>query len=332
MDELDVNLVWNTLVNLGRSFLASLPYIVIGVIVILFFMLLARFAKRALRAAAGRTRLDNMLADLLARIASVAVIVLGIFVAAVIVFPTFKPGDLVAGLGLTSLAIGFAFKDILQNFLAGILILWRRPFHVGDQICTRQHEGTVQEINVRATLLETYDGERVVVPNADVYTNTILVRTAYDKRRMKFVVGIGYPDSIEVARATIHRVLGETEGVLDNPAPWVYVSELAPSSVNFTIYFWRTRNRQMSSRSAIASPPVSSSPSMKSVSTCRTRTALYCSMMPQESSMATFRARNIWPEREQKSARMRRPPTGRIKHSGGEPRSERVIKAAIRVF
>jgi small-conductance mechanosensitive channel len=161
-----------------------------------------------------------------------------LFVAAVVIFPAFKPGDLVTGLGITSVAIGFAFKDVLQNFFAGILILWRRPFIVGDQIRTREYEGTVEEITVRSTRLRTYDGERAVLPNGDVYTNAILVRTAYDKRRVKFTVGIGYPDSIEEARTTIKRVLNETEGVLPDPVPWVHVTELAPSSVNFTVYFW----------------------------------------------------------------------------------------------
>ena len=77
-----------------------------------------------------------------------------------------------------------------------------------------------------------------MVPNGDVYTGVILVRTAYGRRRVRFSVGIGYPDSVEEARAAIHRVLADTEGVLDDPGPWVYVSELATSSVNFTVYFW----------------------------------------------------------------------------------------------
>jgi small-conductance mechanosensitive channel len=149
-----------------------------------------------------------------------------------------QTGRFVAGFGITTVAIDFAFKDILQNFFAGILILWRRPFVVGDQIRTLDYEGTVEDINIRSTRLKTYDGERVVLPNDDVYTHAILVRTAYDKRRVRFTVGIGYPDSIEAARATIHRVLAATEGVMPDPGPWVYVAELAPSSVNFNIYFW----------------------------------------------------------------------------------------------
>lgn len=234
----DVNIIWRTLTNLGESLLARLPYIAIGLIVFIVFWVVAWIVKRVILTTGERTRLDVTLADLLGRLTFLLLLILGAFVAAVVIFPTFKPGDLVAGLGITSVAIGFAFKDILQNFFAGILILWRRPFVVGDQIRTKDYEGTVEEINIRSTCLKTYDGERAVLPNGDVYTNAILVRTAYEKRRVRFTVGVGYPDSVEEARATIMRVLEETEGVEDDPGPWVYVSELAPSSVNFIVYFW----------------------------------------------------------------------------------------------
>lgn len=234
----DTSIIWNTIRGFGESFLAQLPYIVVGIIVFGVFLIIARILRNVVHTAGERTRLDVTLADLFGRLASFAVTILGLFIAAVIIFPAFKAGDLVAGLGITSVAIGFAFKDVLQNFFAGVLILWRRPFVVGDQIKTKDYEGTVEDINVRSTRLKTYDGERAVLPNGDVYTNAILVRTAYDKRRVKFTVGIGYPDSIEEARATIRRVLAETEGVLDDPGPWVYVTELAGSSVNFTVYFW----------------------------------------------------------------------------------------------
>ncbi len=234
----DAGVVWRTLSGMGESLLARAPYILVALIVFGGFLLAGRVVRGVVYAAGQRTRLDVTLADLLGRLASFVMAVLGLFVAAVIIFPAFKPGDLVAGLGITSVAIGFAFKDVLQNFFAGILILWRRPFVVGDQIRAKDYEGTVEEITVRSTRLKTYDGERAVLPNGDVYTSAILVRTAYDRRRVRFTVGIGYPDSIEEARGVIHGVLKETEGVLGDPGPWVYVTELAPSSVNFTVYFW----------------------------------------------------------------------------------------------
>jgi len=236
--EFDAGIVRQVLIDLGESALARAPYIVIGIVIFLLFWLIGNILKRAFRAAGARTRLDITLAGLFGRLVSAVMVILGLFVAAVVIFPTFRPGDLIAGLGITTVAIGFAFKDILQNFFAGVLILWRRPFVIGDQIRTLEYEGAVEEINVRSTRLKTYDGERVVLPNGDVYTHAVLVRTAYDKRRVRFTVGVGYLDSIEKARETIRRVLRETESVLADPAPWVYVTELAPSSVNFSIYFW----------------------------------------------------------------------------------------------
>jgi small conductance mechanosensitive channel len=142
-------IVWQTLRDLGNGFFAQLPYIILGIIVVGVFVVIARVVKRVIHAAGQNTRLDVTLADLLGRLASLLIIILGVFVAAVVVFPAFKPGDLVAGLGITSVAVGFAFKDVLQNFFAGILILWRRPFVVGDQLKFREFEGTIEEINVR---------------------------------------------------------------------------------------------------------------------------------------------------------------------------------------
>ena len=235
----DPDVIWSSVSSIFNAFLGRLPYIITGIIVFLLFWFFAGAVRRIVQSIATRSaRIDDTLADLLGRIGSAVFTVFGIFIAAVIIFPTFSPGDLVAGLGITSIAVGFAFKDVLQNFFAGIFILWRRPFIVGDQIQVSQFEGTVEEITVRSTRLRTYDGERAILPNGDVYTSAVLVRTAYDKRRVKFVVGIGYLDDIEQGRRTIRDVLEKTEGVLHDPGPWIYVSELAPSSVNFTVYFW----------------------------------------------------------------------------------------------
>lgn len=231
-------LVLRTLRGMAAGFVERLPYVAVGLVVLLLFYVAGRVLRRVAHAAGERTRLDVQLADIFGRLAVVVVTAFGVLVAAVIVFPTFTPGSLVQGLGITSVAVGFAFKDVLQNFFAGVLILLRKPFVVGDQIRVKEFEGAVEEITTRSTRLKTYDGERVVIPNGDVYTSSILVRTAYDTRRVKFVVGIGYPDSIDEARATITRVVESAEGVLGDPGPWVYVEELAPSSVNFGVYFW----------------------------------------------------------------------------------------------
>src|SRR5690349_13082127 len=210
----DPHIVWQVFRHLGTSFLARVPYLLFGFLAFVIFLVIAKILKTLLTTAGRRTRLDQTLAELLARLASAGTIILGMLVAAVIIFPSFHPGELIAGLGITSVAIGFAFKDVLQNFFAGILILWRRPFVVGDEIKLREFDGTVEDITTRSTRVKTYDGERAILPNGDVYMNAILVRSAYESRRVRLTVGIGYKDSIESARKTIHEVLRKTEGVL----------------------------------------------------------------------------------------------------------------------
>lgn len=236
---IDFGILWTTLRGMAEGLLARVPYVILGLLVFLFFWLVAKPVGR-LVCRAGSHASNSNLGTLLNRLTQAIFSVLGVLVASVVIFPTFQPGDLVAGLGITSVAVGFAFKDILQNFFAGILILWRQPFRIGDQIRSGEFEGTVEDINTRSTRIKTYDGEQAVLPNGDVYTRAILVRTAYGQRRVRFSVGIGYPDSIEEARGVIRGVLARTEGVLSDPGPWVYVTELAPSSVNFTVYFWVT--------------------------------------------------------------------------------------------
>lgn len=228
----------DSLHKLWLGFVDNLPNLAAGLIVLLAFIFGAKFTGSLVMRGSRHARMHGNLPLLLGRLTTMILNVFGFFVAAVIVFPGFKAGDLVAGLGITSVALGFAFKDVLQNFLAGILILWRQPFKVGDEIRSGIQEGTVEAINSRSTWIKTYDGERAVIPNADIYMQTVLVRTAYTKRRVRFVVGIGYGDSIEIAKAEIHKELDAEEGVLDDPGPWVYVYELGPSSVNLAVYYW----------------------------------------------------------------------------------------------
>ena len=234
-----ITLFWRTIRDFLKGTAERLPYILVGIFIYLLFLVVSRLLKKGINKVARRSdAINDTLASLIGRIVGALINVFGFLMACVIIIPSFKPGDIIAGLGISTVAIGFAFKDILQNYFAGLLILWRQPFTVGDQIRVKDFEGTVEEINMRSTRLKTYDGERAILPNGDVYTSVMLVRTAYDKRRAKFVVGIGYPDSIDEARQVIHGVLNGIEGVLKDPAPWVYVSELAGSSVNLTVYFW----------------------------------------------------------------------------------------------
>lgn len=125
---------------------------------------------------------------------------LGILITVTIMVPSFTPASLISALGVGGVAIGFAFKDIFQNFLAGVLLLVTEPFGIDDQIKYEDFEGTVETIQTRATTIKTYDGRRVVIPNAELFINAVTVNTAYDKRRRQYDIGIGYGDDIGRAR------------------------------------------------------------------------------------------------------------------------------------
>lgn len=237
----------NTVIEMANGFFAQLPLIGVGVVVFLVFLAIAYFARKLIKTAAGKAHIDDMLSSLLARMGYIIIVVLGLFIAATVIFPGISPGDLIAGLGIGSVALGFAFKDVLQNLFAGFLILLYRPFQIGDQIKIDDFEGDVEEINVRATKIKTYDGERVVIPNNELYMKSVLVRTAFPHRRTKITVGIGYGESHEEARKILLDVLKNTEGVLETPAPDVNVVELADSSVNLKMLYW-TDSFQSSTR------------------------------------------------------------------------------------
>lgn len=227
-----------TVTEMLVGFWGQLPLIGVGIVVFVIFLLLASGISRVINLAAKRAKLDVMISSLIARIGYIVMIILGLFVAATVIFPGVRAGDIFAGLGIGSVALGFAFKDVLQNLFAGFLILLYRPFHIGDQIKVKDYEGTIEDITVRATKMKTYDGERVVIPNSDLYMNAVLVRTAFPSRRTKVIVGIGYDEDLEKARRVMLNVLKTTEGVLENPAPDVDVVELADSSVNMRALFW----------------------------------------------------------------------------------------------
>jgi small-conductance mechanosensitive channel len=237
----------NTIVEMVNGFFAQLPLIGVGFVVFLIFLGIAYGVRRLVKAASLKAQVDSMLASLLSRISYFLTVILGLFIAATVIFPGIEPGDLIAGLGIGSVALGFAFKDVMQNLLAGFLILLYRPFKIGDQIEIDDYEGDVEEINVRATKIKTYDGERVVIPNSELYMKSVLVRTAFPHRRTKITVGIGYGESHEEARRILMGVLEKTEGVLEDPAPDVDVVELADSSVNLKMLYW-TDSRQTSTR------------------------------------------------------------------------------------
>lgn len=224
--------------NMLSGLIASLPNLVVAVIVLTLFYFAARAIGSLARRVTSHYNQHENVGLVFGRLATWVTIFVGVLLTAVILFPSFTPARMIEFLGIGSVAIGFAFRDILQNFLAGILLLLTEPFRIGDQIIVNQFEGTVEEIQTRATFIRTYDGRRVVIPNADLFVDSVIVNTAFDQRRIEYDVGIGYGDNISEAKRLIFEVLTECDSVLADPAPEVLVVDLAGSSVNLRMRWW----------------------------------------------------------------------------------------------
>lgn len=218
--------------------LILIPNLIVASVVFGLFMLLAHgLRKLALRLSEERKRHRN-LGIVMGRLAYGTTIILGSLVALTILFPSFSPADMLGALGIGGIVIGFAFRDITQNFLAGILLLLTEPFRIQDQIVYKAFEGTVEDIQIRATTIRTYDGRRVVIPNAELFTNAVTVNTAFDVRRLEYDIGIGYGDDIGLARELILQAMRGVTGVLAEPAPDALVVQLSDSAVRIRARWW----------------------------------------------------------------------------------------------
>lgn len=233
-----ISAAWIKAQQMFTELVTLLPNVILALIVFLIFFFVARNVKRFVRRITRDRRHARNLGLVLGRLAQGAIILVGLFVSLSIVIPSLRAGDLVQLLGISGVAIGFAFRDILQNFLAGILILLTEPFRIGDQIVFKDFEGTVEHIETRATTIRTYDNRRIVIPNSELFTNSVTVNTAFDNRRMQYDVGIGYGDDIEQAKQLIYEALNSVDKVLRDPAPDVLVMELAESSVILRVRWW----------------------------------------------------------------------------------------------
>ena len=217
--------------HLLQQMISRIPYLIVASLVFVIFWVLSIFFKKAVTRILGSRKHHQNLVTVFRRVGSALILFLGFMVAMIIAVPSFTPGKLIGALGIGSVAIGFAFKDIFQNLLSGILLLLSEPFRIGDQIISGNFEGTVEDIQIRATTIRTYDGRKVVIPNSQLYTSPMTVNTAYSQRRLEFDVGIGYENNIIDAQQVILSVLKAAPTVSKLAEPSVIATALADSSV-----------------------------------------------------------------------------------------------------
>lgn len=232
-------LTYHSIINSANEivvgFLERIPYFVASIVVILIFWFLSIIFKKVVQKVLGSRIHHQNLVKVFQRVGGALIIFVGVMIAMVIAVPGFTPAKLIGALGIGSVAIGFAFKDIFQNLLSGILLLISEPFRIGDQIVSGEYEGTVEDIKIRATTIRTYDGRQVVIPNSDLYTSALTVNTAYKQRRLQVAVGIGYEDDIEAAKAEIIQALNKADSVSKKAEPSVIATGFGDSTIDLMV-------------------------------------------------------------------------------------------------
>ena len=224
--------------SLWEDFLEQTPLFLVAGVVILLTAVAAKVARWVFRRTPGYSRLRGSLQDLIEQILTVAVWVLGLLIAATVAFPGVTPGSLIATLGLGGVAIGFAFKDIFENFLAGIFILWKFPFDRGDFIECEGVGGKIQQITIRNTLIREPDGTLIVTPNAQLFKNPVQVLTNWKSRRVTITAGVAYDEDVDAARTVITEAVKSCDTVETRKPIEVFADEFGASSVNYKVSWW----------------------------------------------------------------------------------------------
>ncbi len=233
-----LNIILGSVIKMGESFLSHLPILIIAFVVLLITWLVNKLIYKILRSFLRSLHLRTSIVELLNKLVYITVWFVGLLVAAVIVFPDFTPAKLLTVVGFSSIAIGFAFKDIFENFLAGILILLREPFQLGDFIECEGMEGFVEDINIRDTNIRRVDGQRIVLPNAMLFKNPVKVRTDLDRRRITIMCGVAYGEDVDEAREVIHKAVDKLDSVDSDKKVQVFAQAFGASSIDFEVTWW----------------------------------------------------------------------------------------------
>ncbi len=220
----------------------AIPNILIGILIFIAFLYLGRWLGKVVNRVMNKRGRDNF-GDLLGAFTRYLIVIAGIALSLTIMAPGLSPADLIASLGVSSVAIGFAFQDILQNWLAGILILLRQPFKIGDQIVVNEFEGTVEMVQIRSTIITTYDGQRVVIPNNTVYNNSVKVITAHELIRSQYDVGLGYDENYMEAMKILKQTVEKIEGVSSEKPVETLVWDQADSWLTIRVRWWTKSDR-----------------------------------------------------------------------------------------
>ncbi|SDZ85015.1 Small-conductance mechanosensitive channel [Microbulbifer marinus] len=230
--------VMGSLEKIWSNFLSHTPYIIAAFMVLIVtwiaVFVLRRIGARFFQRATSRKSLQ----DLFARLLTIATWLIGLLFTAMVLFPELTPARVLGAVGLFSVAIGFAFKDIFENFFAGILILWNFPFEEGDVIQCEGILGRVEAVEVRNTMIRKVTGELVVVPNLFLFKNPCEILTDRIKRRVSIIVGVAYHEDVSRSVEVIEKAVETCKTVRQDDPIQVFPHGFGDSSIDIEITWW----------------------------------------------------------------------------------------------
>ena len=229
----------NQVVGYYDSFIVFLPKLILGLVIsYLLYKILRGFTKRFVKFLTAKTD-DKLLINFLDGLINTALILLSIFLFLYIIGQAGLASGILGAATISSVVIGFAFKDIAENFLAGVIMAFNRPFRKGDYVQTGSVEGSVVEMSIRETHLKTSDGKDVYVPNGQIIKNPLYNYTIDGFIRGSFTVGIAYESDVESVRKTILGVLKTVPGILlEGKIPRTHVTKLNTNTVDIEVHYW----------------------------------------------------------------------------------------------
>jgi small conductance mechanosensitive channel len=221
----------------ARELIRLLPNILLAAIVVTIGIFIAKWVRQLARKATHRFVHNETLGDLFASMIYLVCLGVVVFITLSILKLDKAVTSVLAGAGIIGLALAFAFQDIAANFMSGIFLSIRRPLHVGDIVTIKDFMGKVMEVNLRDTVLQTFQGQNVIIPNKDVLQNPIENFSLLGKRRMDLSVGVSYGDDLEKVKNITLEAVKDISGLADDKTTFYYES-FADSSINFTLRLW----------------------------------------------------------------------------------------------
>ncbi|RJY08279.1 mechanosensitive ion channel family protein [Aurantiacibacter aquimixticola] len=224
--------------GMWEGFIKLLPNLAIALLIIIVTSVVVKIAVKIANSATEKANMREDLRQLVATLVKVLVWIFGLMIAAAVAIPGFTPAGMIAGLGIGALAIGFAFQDTFENFLAGVLVMLREKMQIGDVIEVEGITGKVERITLRETYIRQLSNELTVLPNSMLFKNPVKIFTDEDIRRTEVVVGVSYDADLPEAKDAIQKAMDGLDIIKKDKPVDIFAEEFGGSSINFLVRFW----------------------------------------------------------------------------------------------